>query len=157
MVPREGIFKIDQEAFVASISKISSRPSPLLEADRKFILDNLQITVPDSEINAYKELILKNHEVFSKNDLDSGLANNFEHRIHMKNKEAVYIPQFQIADAYREGQHAQVKDWLEMGVIQPSHSLYNSPIFVVQKKMALPGKCWITGPLTQIQWMISTQ
>jgi hypothetical protein len=117
-----------------------------LEADRKFILDNLQITVPDSKINAYKELILKNQEVFRKNNLDIGLANNFEHRIHMKNKEAVYIPQFRIADAYREGLHAQVKDLLKMGVVQPSHSLYNSPIFVVPKKMALPGRVVLQGP-----------
>jgi hypothetical protein len=34
MVPWEGIFKIDQEAFVASISKISSHPALILEADK---------------------------------------------------------------------------------------------------------------------------
>ena len=81
----------------------------MLEIDREFILKNLNITVPDNEINAYKELILKNHEIFSKNDLDIGLGNNFKHRIYMRDKVPVYIPQFPIADAYRDGLHAQIK------------------------------------------------
>ena len=56
----------------------------------------------------------------------------------MKTKDPVYIPQFRIFDAYREGLHSQIKDWLKMGIIQPSHSLYNSPIFVVPQKNGTP-------------------
>jgi hypothetical protein len=69
----------------------------------------LQITVPEFEIAAHKEFILKNHKVFSKNDVDIGVGNNFQNRIPMKNKDPVYIPLFRIADTYREVLHAKVK------------------------------------------------
>ena len=85
MVPWEGIKKVDQEAFVSAVNKNCHFPiPPISEKDRKFVFDNLQMTVPDSEIAAYKELIEKNHDIFSKNDQDIGLANNFEHRVFMK-------------------------------------------------------------------------
>ena len=39
-------------------------PPSLLAQDRKFIFENLNFTVPDLEVAAYKQLIKQNHDVF---------------------------------------------------------------------------------------------
>ena len=54
-----------------------------------------------------------------------GLGNNFSHIIYMRNNNPVYISQFQIADAYREGLYAQVKNsWSN----QQLYNIYNCVI-----------------------------
>ena len=89
LVPREQIFKVDEKSFISAILRNCSTPPPLIEQDKKFIFDNLNLTVPDWEVATYKQLIEKNHDVFSKNDLDIGLGNNFSHRIYMRNNDPV--------------------------------------------------------------------
>jgi len=46
----------------------------------------------------------------------------------------VYIPQYRLADTHKQAFDKQIDEWLKMGVIQPSNSRFNSPIFVVPKK-----------------------
>ena len=80
----------------------------------------------------------KNLDVFSKNENDLGCANHFKHKIDLNNKNPIYVKQFRIAEAYRAGLFEQVKTWLALGVIKPSQSKYNNPIFVVPKKTGKP-------------------
>ena len=44
------------------------------------------------------------------------------------------MKQYQIPDAHREEVEKHVNEWLKMGVIEPTHSRCNSPIFMVKKK-----------------------
>jgi hypothetical protein len=111
-----------------------SKPHPLSPKEQAEFLQKLQLNVPDSERKSYEDLILANHDIFSKDKNDLGQANNFEHHIAMKNNEPIFRKQFQIPDAHRLQLETQIQDWLKLGVIQPSKSRYNSPMFLVPKK-----------------------
>ncbi len=97
-------------------------------------LRRLNISVPSHEEQSYKQLFLKNYDVFSKDKHDLGRANNFEHTIRLKTKEPIYRKQFRIPEAHRDTLHWQIDDWLRIGIIEPCFSRYNSPIFIVPKK-----------------------
>jgi hypothetical protein len=57
-----------------------------------------------------------NHAI-SLDKYDLGLAWNYKHKIHLKNEDPVYQ-----------------EEWLKLGVVGRSDSLYNSPIFCIPKK-----------------------
>ena len=128
--------RIDPEHFVSEISKAETpRLPPPLPPDRLTeFLQDLKLTVPEDERDAYLKLLTRNHDVFSKSKSDLGLANNFEHEIKLRTLDPTYIKQFRIPEAHREAVETQVKEWLKMGLIEPANSRYNSPIFAVPKK-----------------------
>jgi hypothetical protein len=51
-----------------------------------------------------------------------------------KNENTTYRKQFPIPEANRDSLENQIKDWLAMGLIQPSPSTYNCTLFIVSKK-----------------------
>ena len=114
-----------------------SPPSPSAD-DSNFMLQNLNLTVPENERQLYIDLILRNHDVFSKNKNDLGKATLATHKIHLKHQAPIYVKQFPVPEAYRSQLNQQVKEWLKMGIITPTNSPYNSPIFVVPKKDGSP-------------------
>ena len=117
---------------------LDARASPTLpnlsQSQKSELLASLNLNVPQNERQAYYDLILNNHDIFSTDNTDLGRANNFKHEIKIKSKEPIYVKQFRIADTHYTNLEKQVAEWLKMGVIQPANSRYNSPIFVVPKK-----------------------
>ena len=110
------------------------RAAPMSPKEAAEFKTQLKLNVPDKERAEYEALILANHDVFSRDKNDLGQATNFEHHIEMKSNEPIYRKQFQIPDAHQKLLHDQVQEWLKIGVVQPSHSRYNSPMFLVPKK-----------------------
>jgi hypothetical protein len=65
---------------------------------------------------------------------DLGLAKDFTHRIHLKDNEPIYRKQFNLPEAHNQFIDQTLDEWLKLGVIRKTRSLYNSPIFCVPKK-----------------------
>ena len=82
----------------------------------------------------YLQILLKNHEAFSNHKFDLGQAKILQHEIHLKDSNPVYVKQFKIADTHRSYLEEQVQEWLKMGIIEPTLSRYNSPMFLLNKK-----------------------
>jgi hypothetical protein len=82
----------------------------------------------------YLASILRNHDVFSRDKFDIGRTDILSHTVQLKDEEPVYVKQFRIPDTHRSVLVEHLNNWLKLGVVSPSKSHYNSPIFCVPKK-----------------------
>ena len=70
------IEKIKVDEIAAGFNNIANVKVPQLTSQRKNkMLKDINLCVPHSENEHYLELILQNHDVFSKDKIDLGLAN----------------------------------------------------------------------------------
>jgi hypothetical protein len=107
---------------------------PLSEKDRQFIVKNVKMECTSGERSKYWGIFEQHHDIFSRHKNDLGKCDLVQHEIHLKDKAPVYIKQFKIPEGHATAVEEQVKEWLKFGIVQPSLSRYNSPIFVVKKK-----------------------
>jgi hypothetical protein len=82
----------------------------------------------------YIDILFKHQEDISLDKYDLGLTKNYQHKIHLKSEDPVYRKQFKIPEAHHHFIEQTLEEWLKLGVVQRSDSLYNSPIFCVPKK-----------------------
>ena len=128
---------IDEKLVEAIVSKEATRgrDRSTLSKDREAtILEVAKLPLSEDVRKKYAQLILKHHHVFSLDKGDLGFCNAMEHHLTMKTPEPVFVKQFKIPEAHQQYLQAQVKEWLKLGIIQPSNSRYNSPLFLVEKK-----------------------
>jgi hypothetical protein len=109
-------------------------PTKITEEKKKYILDNAKLNVPEEFRQRYIDLLLKHHEVVSSSKYDLGKCTTSMHDIELKTEDPIYIKQFRIPEAQRETVQKHIEELLKLGVVRPSRSKFNSPIFVVNKK-----------------------
>jgi hypothetical protein len=109
-------------------------PIPLSKEKKLFIQEKVKLKVPEEFKYEYLKVLFKNHEAFSEHKYDLGQTETLIHDISQKSEEPVYVKQFKIPDAHREQIEKHMTEWLKLGVVQPSRSIFNSPIFFVAKK-----------------------
>ena len=66
------------------------------------LLAQARINVPIEEKSQYEDLLCKHHDVFSKDKTDLGKANNFEHKIDLKEDNPIYVKQFPMPENHRD-------------------------------------------------------
>jgi hypothetical protein len=101
---------------------------------REEIEQRAHLNVPPEYRERYIDILTKYSNAISTDKNDLGRASNFFHRIHLKDKAPVYRKQFQIPEAHTDFIENTLEEWLKIGVVRKSQSLYNSPIFCVPKK-----------------------
>jgi hypothetical protein len=110
-------------------------PHEVLSAKKKqFIIKQTKLHVPKQFQQQYLKLLLQHHKAISQDKFDLGRTDTLMHKIALKTAELIYIKQFKISDAHCQEVKKHLLEWLKLGVIQPAHSRYNSPIFAVMKK-----------------------
>jgi len=97
-----------------------------------FKMCNVEVLIKYKE--KYRALLAKYRKIFSLSKSDLCYCDTVLHKLFMKMEEPVYVKQFKIAEAHQNYLQDQVREWLKLGIIQPSSSQYNSPVFLVQKK-----------------------
>jgi hypothetical protein len=90
--------------------------------------------VPEQLHQQYLDVLLLHHKAISPDKFDLEQMDTLMHKIVLKTQEPIYVKQFKIHDAHHKEVQRHVLEWLKLGVIQPAHSRYNSPIFAVMKK-----------------------
>ena len=128
------IEKMDPHRINAIIDKHKDKKVPMTPEMNKFIEENAQINVPDKYRDRYMQLLKKHHAVFSRDKSDLGRSDLIQHEIHLKSEDPIYVKQFKMPDVHRDYLEEQVKEWLKLGIVQPTRSRYNSPMFLVNKK-----------------------
>jgi hypothetical protein len=93
------------------LEQTAPEATALGEAKKAFILENINVTVPDEYNDRYAELILKHHYVISRDKLNLGRCKTILHDICQKSKEPIYVKQFKSPRAHQEEVANQVKEW----------------------------------------------
>ena len=125
---------MDPNRLNAIVERTKRNQVPMTPEIEQFIEENAKINVPNNYSEKYRQVLKKHHAVFSRDKTDLGRSNLIQHEIHLKSDEPIYVKQFKMPDVHRDYLEEQVKEWLKLGIVQPTRSRYNSPMFLVNKK-----------------------
>jgi len=100
---------------------------------REEIRRRCHLQVPEEFHDRYLDILCKHQDALGIDKYDLGLAKDFKHKIHLKMQDPVYRKQFKIPEAHHQFIEQTLDEWLKLGVVKRSNSLYNSPIFCVPK------------------------
>lgn len=112
---------------------------------RKFSIKELECLIRMNHMSQLEkekitEIIAKNQNILLKPDEKLTCVKDTEHEIFTTDNKPVYTKSYRYPHHFKKDVEEQVKDMLENGVISNSTSPYNSPIWVVPKKVDASGK-----------------
>jgi hypothetical protein len=93
------------------------------------IEQKVNLHLPNEYKQCYVDILFKHQEAISVNKFDLGQAKNFTHKIHLKDNNPVYCKQIKIPEAHQTFIEQTLNEWLKLGVVKRSNSLYNSPLW----------------------------
>ena len=120
-------YKIEQ------VREPNKREKPLTADKSKFIRQNVNMEGSPEFQERLLKMLESYHDVIASSDYDIGKCDAVTHKVIMKTPEPVHKKQFKIPFAHQQFITEAVQELLRKGVIEPSTSPYNSPIFAVKK------------------------
>ena len=87
-----------------------------------------------------EKIIYKYNDIFHLSGDELHCCKIMQHEIILKDQRPVNLKNHKLPECYKEEVNRQVKEQLKEGIIQDSNSPYNSPIWVVKKKLDASGK-----------------
>ncbi len=108
---------------------------PLSPQDKADLIARLNVKAQGVWKQRFLDLILRYHDVCSKDKYDLGRAGVIKHSIRVKDNIPTHARQFRIPIEHEQVVHGYIDELLKQGAIEISRSPYNSPIFCVTKKV----------------------
>ncbi len=132
----EPCLPLDENTVASIISNIEEKFPKVQKKhfSRAEIEQKANLNVPQELKQKYVDILYKHQTAISMNKMDLGRAKNFTHKMHLKDNNPVYRKQFKIPEAHQTFIDTILDEWLKLGVVKQSNSLYNSPLFCVPKK-----------------------
>lgn len=90
--------------------------------------------MPKEFQKAYLDLVFQYKHVISSAKTDLRKSKTYQNCIHLKDTKLVYQPQFPLKPDHQAFIETSLEEWLKLGVVRWTQSLYNSPIFCLPKK-----------------------
>ena len=137
--PKNDYGRVDDEDAIAAVrtdavERRRKHSAADIVAIKEALRTQIDKTVPKAEQPAYVEALFKLHDHFSADSLDLGFSDLIEHEIDLDDKDPVYLQQFRLVHDHLAFIKENVAGWLKAGIIKPSWSRYNAPLFSVPKK-----------------------
>ena len=141
---KEEIFELSKETIASIFGEIGKEPEEpkrgqiegMSAKQKEEFIGRIKpmIRTPEAWKQKYLDLIMRYHDVISKDKFDLGKTDMIEHKIVMKDEIPIHGRQFRIPFEHEEILHDYVDELLKKGAIEPSRSPYNSAVFCVAKK-----------------------
>ena len=111
--------------------------TPVTKEKQDYLMQKIKIgpAATPAERDKLRQLVLKYHQAFGAHPFDLGRTQTHMHTIRLKdpNQAPVFQRQFRIPQAHQKIVEDNVRQMLEMKVIRPSKSAWNSCVFLVAK------------------------
>ena len=124
--------------------KVGGANKPENPSKWQFLVETIRHGFHGELANKFWHLIKSYQDIFSLDKYDLGYTDIIQHKVRLKSQQPVHLKQFRLAWSALKTVNDTVTAMQKSGVIEPSRSPYNSPIFCVAKK---------TGELRVVQDM----
>lgn len=98
--------------------------------------DHLNLSTKELLENVIREF----DNIFYKEAENLSFTNEIKHRIKTKTDTPIYSKAYRYPEIHKEEVNRQIEDMLRQGIIRHSNSPYNSPLWIVQKKLDASNK-----------------
>lgn len=135
-----GCPKMEKGEWRIKLGKKKYRVGKTAKLKKHVLVSNVNVQETGGQMKAEREMLERNSDVIYKTGKKLTATGRVRHRISLEGDRPVYIKPRRYPHALKEVIKEQIEELLEQGIIRPSKSPYNSPVWVVPKAPGEDGK-----------------